>query len=192
MILGFALGRVFTWATEDRRRFLVRAGIATTIAFIALRASNLYGDPRPWSGQSSPLFTLWSFVNTTKQPPSLIFALMTIGPSLLFLAWADRGTPRWLRFAVTIGRVPMFYFMAHVLVIHLVALAEAAVRYHSIATVFQSPTLDRYPITQPPGWPASLPVVWLAWIFVVALLYPIARWYDRYKSTHSYRWLSYL
>jgi uncharacterized membrane protein len=192
MALGFALAVVFSWPVERRRRFLVRAGIAAVALFIVLRAINGYGDPRPWSAQSTGLFTVLSFVNVTKQPPSLFFVLMTIGPALLVLRAFEATTPRLLQPVVTIGRVPMFYFVAHVLVIHLIATVEAAVRYHSVTMVTQSPTPDQFPFAQPPGWPASLPVVYAAWILAVILLYPCCRWYARYKATHTAVWLSYL
>jgi uncharacterized membrane protein len=192
MALGFSLGRVFLWPAQRRRAFLLRAGLATVAAFIVLRALNVYGDPQRWSTQKTAVFTVLSFINATKTPPSLIYALMTIGPALLFLRLFDSSTPRFLRPAVTIGRVPMFYYLAHVLVIHLIATVAATIRYGSAAIMTQSPTLDKYPVTQPPGWPASLPMVYAAWILVVLLLYPCCRWYARYKATHSSPWLSYL
>ena len=160
--------------------------------FVALRVANMYGDPRPWSPQKSPLFTVLSFINVTKTPPSLLFVLVTVGPALLFLRWSDASTPRFLRPALTIGRVPMFYFLAHVLVIHLIATVAATVRYGSAAIATQSPTLDKYPMTQPADWPASLPVVYATWVLAVLILYPLCRWYARYKATHYSPWLSYL
>ena len=192
MSLGFAIGVVFTWPAERRRAFLLRAGAACVGAFFVLRFLNVYGDPFRWSAQKSAAFTVLSFMNVTKQPPSLLFVLMTVGPALLFLWAADSSTPRLLRPALTIGRVPMFYFIAHFFVIHLLAGVEALVRYGSATIVTQSPTLDRFPFTQPPGWPASLPMVYAAWALVVVLLYPVCRWYARYKREHDYRWLSYL
>jgi uncharacterized membrane protein len=192
MSLGFAIGPVFAWPAERRRAFLVRAGWACIAAFVVLRSLNVYGDPFPWSAQKSAVFTLLSFMNVTKQPPSLLFVLVTVGPALLFLRAVDGGTPPLLRPALTIGRVPMLYFIAHFFLIHLLATVEALVRYGSAAMMAQSPTLDRYPFTQPPNWGASLPIVYATWAFVVVLLYPLCRWYARYKREHSHRWLGYL
>ena len=192
MSLGFAIGPVFAWPAERRRAFLVRAGWACIAAFVVLRSLNVYGDPFPWSTQKSAVFTLLSFMNVTKQPPSLLFVLVTVGPALLFLRAVDGGTPPLLRPALTIGRVPMLYFIAHFFLIHLLATVEALVRYGSAAMMAQSPTLDRYPFTQPPNWGASLPIVYATWAFVVVLLYPLCRWYARYKREHSHRWLGYL
>ncbi len=192
MSLGFSIGVVFTWPTERRRSFLLKAGLGCVIGFFVLRFLNIYGDPFPWSVQKSGGFTALSFSNVTKTPPSLLFVLMTVGPALLFLRWADSSTPRILRPALTIGRVPFFYYIAHVLVIHLLVTVEAFARYGSASIVTQSPTLDRFPMTEPPGWPASLPVVYAAWALVVVILYPLCRWYARYKREHDYAWLGYL
>ena len=192
MALGYSLGQVYSWPAERRRAFLLRTGLAMVAVFVALRVANIYGDPRPWSTQKTALFTVLSFINVTKTPPSLLFVLITVGPALLFLRWSDASTPRFLRPALTIGRVPMFYFLAHVLVIHLIATVAAIARYGSPAIATQSPTLDKYPMTQPPDWPASLPVVYATWVLALLILFPLCRWYARYKATHSPPWLSYL
>jgi uncharacterized membrane protein len=192
MSLGFAIGVVFTWPAERRRAFLTRAGLACVAAFFVLRTINVYGDPFRWSVQRSSGFTILSFMNVTKTPPSLLFVLMTVGAAMLFLRAADSSRPNLLRPALTIGRVPMFYYIGHVLVLHLIVTIEAFVRYGNAAVVTQSPTLDRFPFTQPPGWAASLPVVYAAWALVVVILYPCCRWYARYKAEHDYGWLSYL
>jgi hypothetical protein len=131
MALGYSLGQVYSWPAERRRAFLLRTGLAMVAVFVALRVANIYGDPRPWSTQKTALFTVLSFINVTKTPPSLLFVLITVGPALLFLRWSDASTPRFLRPALTIGRVPMFYFLAHVLVIHLIATVAAIARYGS-------------------------------------------------------------
>jgi uncharacterized membrane protein len=192
MSLGFAIGIVFTWPAERRQAFLVRAGLGCVAAFLVLRTLNIYGDPFRWSTQKSPVFMVLAFMDVTKTPPSLLFVLMTIGPALLFLRWAESPTPSILRPALTIGRVPFFYYVMHVLVLHLIVTIEAFARYGSAAVVTQSPTLDRFPFTQPPGWAAPLPVVYAAWAVVVVLLYPLCGWYARYKREHDYAWLSYL
>lgn len=192
MSLGFALGRIYTWPAERRRVFLLWAGLGCIVAFIVIRSVNVYGDLRPWSPQPTALFTFFSFINANKTPPSLLYILMTVGPALLALRWFDAGTPRWLAPAVTIGRVPMFYYVAHVVLLHVMVAVEAFVRYGSAMITTQSPSPDKFPFTQPPGWPASLPVVYASWVAVVLLLYPACRWYARYKATHRSPLLSYL
>src|SRR5207253_2469574 len=149
---------------ERRRVLLRRIGLGLVAAFLVLRGINLYGDPLPWSVHPTRLFTVLSFINTNKYPPSLLYLLMTLGPALLLLAAVDGGTPRRLRWALPYGRVPMFFYLMHVVLIHTLALIACAIRYGGVHWMFESPTLDRFPITQPPGWPAPLPIVWLIWI----------------------------
>lgn len=197
MALGYALGEVMTWAPERRRVAIARLGAALVVGFVALRAANVYGDPARWAPQRSGAFTALSFINATKYPPSLLFLLMTLGPALLVLAWlerrfATRGSSRLLEIVRTYGRVPFFYYMLHVLLLHTIAVVDYAVRFGTIAPAFQSPTPDRFPITQLPGWPSSLPWVYLTWATVVVLAYPFCRWYANVKARRRDWWLSYL
>jgi hypothetical protein len=166
-------------------------GLALTASFILLRFINIYGDPQRWSTQRSAAFTLLSFLNTTKYPPSLLYLLMTLGPALLFLWAVDAGTPRWLGPALTIGKVPMFYYLLHIPLIHLLAIAACYVRYGQVHWMFESPTLNEFPITAPPGWGYSLPIVYLFWAIVVLTPYPLCRWFAGLKQRRSYAWLSY-
>src|SRR5665213_1458292 len=104
---GYALGQVFNWDADRRRDFLLRLGVGLVTGFVVLRTLNIYGDPNPWSTQRSPWFTFLSFINTTKYAPSLLFLLMTLGPAVLLLRVVDSGTPRFLRPALTVGKVPL-------------------------------------------------------------------------------------
>ena len=190
--VGYALGTVFTWPAQRRRTFLVRAGIAISVGFIVLRAVNGYGDPRRWYAQADPLFSVLSFINTSKYPPSLLFLMMTLGPALLLLRAVDGWTPRLLRPALIIGRVPLFYYILHVVVIHLLAVIASLVRYGSARWMVESPTIAQFPVTQPQGWPVSLPTVYLLWVTVVVLMYPLCRWYAGFKARRAGGWTSYL
>lgn len=190
--VGYGLGQIYSWDVARRRRFLLRLGIGLSAGFVLLRASNLYGDAGRWSLQKSAAFTMLSFLNTSKYPPSLLFLLMTLGPALILLGLLERGTPRLLRPALVFGRVPMFYYLLHVPFIHLIAVGVCYLRYGQAHWMFESPDLSRFPITPPPGWGYSLPVIYLIWIYVVVALYPLCRWYAGYKQRHNYAWLSYL
>lgn len=167
-------------------------GFATTAAFLVLRAVNVYGDPVRWAPQASSAFTALSFLNTNKYPPSLSFLLMTLGPALLFLGAVDVGMPRWLRPALVLGKVPLFYFLVHLPLIHLLAVAVCQARYGAAHWMFESPDLANYPFTPPPGWGFSLPVIVLVWIGVVAALYAACRWFAALKERRRDAWLSYL
>jgi uncharacterized membrane protein len=190
--VGYALGSVFDWSVERRRRLLLRMGVGAVTAFVVLRAMNIYGDPSRWTSQRSTVYTVLSFLNTTKYPPSLLFLLMTLGPALIMLRAFDRRTPAALRPVLTIGQVPMFYFVAHILAIHLLAVAVCWARYGSVHWMFESPDLGHFPITEPPGWPVGLPEVYLIWGCLVVALYPLCRWYAGVKTRSHAPWLSYL
>jgi uncharacterized membrane protein len=194
MAAGYALGRVWEWPRERRRQFLARLGATMTGAFVVLRATNLYGDPARWTALGSPVRTALSFVNTTKYPPSLLFLLMTLGPALLLLAAFDRsrGAPRALRPAQLFGKVPLFYYMAHAAVIHVVAIAICYVQYGEIHWMFESPGVGAYPITPPPGWGLPLPATYLVWAGVVAAMYPLCRWLGSVKQRRRDWWLQYV
>ena len=191
-MLGYALGTVYTWSAERRSRFLVRLGVALTLAFVIVRALNVYADPAPWSQRQTALFTALSFLNTTKQPPSLAFLLMTLGPALLTLAWAERAPARWVRPLIVFGRVPLFYFALHFAVLHVLAAMVCAVLYGSAHWMFESPDLAHYPFSSPPGWGFTLPVVYLVWVAVVVALYPLCRWFASVKAQRRGSWVSYV
>jgi uncharacterized membrane protein len=188
---GYGLGQIYGWAPVRRRAFLRRLGIGLTGGFVILRAINIYGDPSRWTTQPSAVFTALSFLNTTKYPPSLLFLLMTLGPALLFLWAVDTHTPRLLRPALIIGKVPLFYYLLHFTLIHILAVILCYARYGHIHWMFESPNLANFPITQPPGWGLALPLVYLIWTCVVLAMYPLCRWFAAVKQRSNAVWLSY-
>ncbi|HEY2363503.1 MAG TPA: heparan-alpha-glucosaminide N-acetyltransferase domain-containing protein, partial [Candidatus Angelobacter sp.] len=189
---GYGLGQIYSWPPDRRKAFLLRMGTILTAAFLLLRGINIYGDPARWSHQKSALFTALSFLNTTKYPPSLLFLLMTLGPALVFLWAVDSGMPGWLRPAHTVGKVPLFYFLLHVPIIHVLAIIICYLRYGQVHWMYESPGLGQFPVTPPPGWGFTLPVVYLIWIFVVIALYPLCVWFAGLKQRRKDAWLSYL
>lgn len=195
MAAGFSAGPIFLLEPQERRRILLRWGTALLAGFVVLRAMNLYGDPSPWSVQSSAVFTAISFLRTTKYPPSLDFLLMTIGPALLALAYLERrGLPAGHPLVV-FGRVPLFYFVAHFLMLHILASFLAWLRYGnaSFAYLFDPlPSMGGPRDLFPADFGYPLWVVYALWIGVVASLYPLCRWYAGFKARRRDWWLSYV
>jgi len=189
---GYAFGSVFEWEPARRRSFLLRIGVGCIATFVALRAINIYGDPVRWTMQTSATRTILSFLNATKYPPSLLYLLMTLGAAALILRSLDRGTPRLLQPAHTLGTVPLFYFILHLPLIHLLAVIVCFFRYGTAHWMFESTTLNQFPVTFPPGWGYSLPIVYGLWAVVVVLLYPLCRWYAAFKRRHDNAWLQYV
>jgi uncharacterized membrane protein len=190
--VGYVFGQIYRWSPERRRAFLLRVGLCLTAAFLVLRAINIYGDPSRWAWQSSAALTIVSFLNVTKYPPSLLFLLMALGPALLILRALDAGTPRLLSPALVFGRVPLFYFLLHLPLIHLLAVIVCYWQNGAIYWMFQSPNLGAYPFTPPPGWGLSLPLIYALWVLVVVMLYPVCRWFASVKARRRDPWLSYL
>ena len=190
--LGYVLGAAYRWDTPARQRLLFRLGIGCVIAFIALRYSNLYGDPLRWRVHDTPLFTVMSFIDTTKYPPSLLFLLMTLGPTLLLLRAFDAGVPDLFHPALIIGKVPLFFYVLHFYLIHLLAVAVSYARYGMVSETFQSPDLAHFPFSAPPGWDVGLPAIYAIWIGVVIAMYPLCRWYAGVRRRSRAWWLSYL
>lgn len=195
MAAGFCSGKVFQLAPDARQRLLVWTGLVLIAAFIVFRAANIYGDPAPWARQAMTIFTVLSFLNTTKYPPSLLFLLMTLGPALVVLAQLDRRPPKREHPLVIIGRVPFFYYVVHFWVIHLLSSAMSWIRYgdRSLAFLFSPlPSMGGPREVFPAGFGYSLWVVYIVWAAVVMLTYPLCRWFARVKASNSGSWLSYL
>ena len=187
---GYAFGEIIRLEPERRQRVTWNMGVVMTAAFVILRAWGVYGDPRPWTTQATPLLTGLSFINCTKQPPSPLFVLMTLGPAIAALAVIDRVGIRGPvgRALVTLGRVPLFYFLLQWPVIHGLAVLLGVVRGLPVAWQFSPAALG----PAPEGWALSLPGIYAAWAVVLAVLYIPCRWFAGVKARHPGGWLSYL
>ena len=194
MAAGYCFGNVLRWEPERRREFLISVGTACAIGFILLRAVNRYGDASHWSHQKSALFTFLSFLNTTKYPPSLLFLLMTLGPALLALAYFQKFDFSSANPLIVFGRVPFFFFLLHIGLAHILYVAINAIHYgwHPFLLI-APPTLGGPSELFPPGFGYNLPVVYLVWLTVILVSYPLCRWYANLKQRRrDLWWLSYL
>jgi uncharacterized membrane protein len=194
MALGYCLGNIFTagFDAEKRKRILIYLGSASVLLFIILRFINIYGDLIPWSQQSSGTFSFLSFINVTKYPPSLDYLLITAGPALLFLAFTENPLNWFTKIISTYGRVPLFYYLIHIYIIHLLAMLAAVLTGYRW-TDMTSFTRGLHFVTHLKGYGFSLGIVYLIWITVVVSLYPICKRYDEYKTKNREKWwLSYL
>ncbi len=192
---GYCFGQIFRLEPARRRRIMLSAGLALTVAFVVVRAVNRYGDPAPWSQQKSAVFTVLSFLNCAKYPASLDFLLMTLGPSLLVLAYLDGRSFKADNPLVVFGRVPMFYFVMHFYLIHTLRVLAALHHYGGWAVKFifnLLPSMDGPQQLFPQNFGYGLGVVYGVWLLTVVALYPICRWFARVKATRSNWWLSYL
>ena len=190
MAMGFGLGELYTREPALRRRALIAIGGTAIALFVLIRGLNGYGDPEPWSAQSSPTFTLMSFLNCTKYPPSLDYLLMTLGPLVLLLAALERfELPAIARRVLeTYGRVPLFFYVAHLYVLSISAATFACLRWGVHDGLASRPEGHH----GCPEWP--LEGVYAVWVSVLALLYvPCARFAAlKERRAKDWWWLSYL
>jgi len=187
MLLGFGSSFIFAKEPAVRNTLLIRIGIAFVIAFLLLRASGIYGDANPWEVQATGLpATVFDFMNVTKYPPSLLFLLATLGPMAIVCGLADR-MGGWLKDAlVMFGRVPFAFYVAHFFLIHLLAIGLGVLQG------FPAGEFMTFPFFFPEGYGLGLAGVYLAWLLVLAILYPLCRWMADVKSRRKDWWLSYL
>jgi uncharacterized membrane protein len=184
--LGYACAPLYGQDASVRRRQLLAMGAAACCAFVAVRGLNHYGDPQPWAAQRTGWFSVLSFLNVSKYPPSLDYVLMTLGPALLGLAWLERAQGRLFDALCLVGRVPLFAYVVHLMLVHALAGLTA------LALGLGSGVLRNMFMFFPEHWGFGLPGVYFAWLIVLCLLYPACRWFARVKATRRRWWLAYL
>ena len=193
MAAGYCFGGVMLWDRDRRQRFLIRLGVGLSLGFVLLRAVNVYGDLFRWAPQKSALFTVLSFLNCTKYPPSLAFLLMTMGPALLAMAWLERVHLSPTHPLIVFGRVPFFFYIVHLAVEHLTAIVMGLAHYGpGRYLLLPSPAMGGPSQMFPPNYGFPLWVVYVTWAAVIAMMYPLCRWFARLKQERRNWWVSYL
>jgi uncharacterized membrane protein len=198
MACGYVMGPLLL--RPDRKKLLFRIGLALTTAFFVLRGLNLYGNGTagypfsigPWHTQPTAALTLISFFNTLKYPPSLDYLLMTLGPALMALSWLENVNAQktWARVVLVYGRVPMFYYILHIYLIHTMAIIAAFAFHQPAAWLWHG---GMFVLGIPNGYGHGLPFIYLMWITAVVILYLPCRWYMNFKREHrDWSFLSYI
>lgn len=191
MLLGYVFGQLYNPAFDGkrRRRILFYTGVSAIFLFLFLRFFNFYGDPAPWSIQRDWVYTVLSFFNVSKYPPSLMYLCLTIGTALIVLSLVENVQNKSVKIFIVYGNVPFFYYVLHFYLIHTIC----------VILFFASgyPTSDIIPknsffLFRPDTFGYNLGIVYLIWLFVIAALYFPCKWFGKYKKTHSQWWLSYL
>ena len=206
MAAGYVFGSIYLLEKERRRKLIAQIGLGLTLAFVLLRLTNLYGNPPaglsgvsqgPWHIQPTIEKTVILFFDVEKYPPSLQFLLMTLGPSLLLLAWLDKkldqrdgkqSVSSWLSPLLTFGRVPLFFYILHLYLIHSLAVLVAVLSHQLVDWLFHG----GFMFGAPDEWGFNLPFVYLMWITAVVILYFPCRWFEGVKQRRKDWWLSYI
>ncbi|HMI79523.1 MAG TPA: heparan-alpha-glucosaminide N-acetyltransferase domain-containing protein [Ferruginibacter sp.] len=193
MLVGYCFGRLlYNNEGAERKKVLTWLGLGIILFFIAVRVTDIYGDPDVLTDTDKPLNSLYSFLEVSKYPPSLLYMCMTIGPALLFMAWTGNTQNRLTKIISVYGRVPFFYYILHFYLLHTLTMLSFFARGHSVEEGTKN-AVNVIPNFVMPGEGYSLWIVYLIWIVVVIALYPVCKWYDTYKTRHKEKWwLSYL
>lgn len=190
MATGYGFGRVLTLEPARRDRVCRAVGMGAVVLFLVLRATNLYGDPRPWTTAGRVPAAI-SFLNTTKYPASLCFLLMTLGPTIWLMPVIERARGALARVLEVFGRVPFFYYVLHIPLIHAFALVVSWIRLGAV-----SPWLfANHPMGNPPppeGYTWSLGLLYAVWAVTILILYPVCRWFAGLKARSASPWLRYV
>ena len=197
MAAGYAFGKILQLETPRRNQLCLGIGLGAIALFLLLRGFNLYGDPRPWTAGPSgpngppPMPALFRFLNTNKYPASFLFLLMTLGPAIVLIPWLEAARGALARWISVFGRVPFFYYMLHIPLIHLLAVIVSKLRSGAV-----NPWLfANHPMGNPPapdGYTWSLGLLYLVWVVAVVILYFACRWFVGVKARRSDWWLGYL
>jgi uncharacterized membrane protein len=196
MAAGYAFGSILVGDAATRRRRCLVIGLSAIALFVVLRGSNVYGDPRPWGAQPSrngqrSMPAVLSFLNTSKYPASLDFLLMTLGPAIAVMPALEQASGPVARVLTVFGRVPFFFYLLHIPLIHLLAFVVSAIRLGVVSPwLFANHPMGNPPA--PPGYMWGLGTLYLTWAIAIVLLYVPCRWYAVMKRTRQEWWLRYI
>ena len=193
MSLGYCFGSLYDASVDSlkRKKILSIIGLGAILLFVIVRYINVYGDQCPWRNYDTLSHTFMSFLNPSKYPPSLLYLLMTLGPALIFLAYTESAKGRVVNFFSTFGRVPFFYYVLHIYLIHFIAMLLAQFSGFGWQSMINKDWVTSSP--ELAGYGFRLWVVYVVWVGVIILLYPLCKKFDRYKLSHKEKWwLSYL
>lgn len=188
MATGYAFGTVFKKEKTSRQRLLRWLGLGLITGFVVLRALNVYGDPYPWAVQTNFYYTVLSFINCHKYPPSLLFLLITLGMAMLLLYLFEKLRWRIFKPLVLFGQVPLFFYIIHIWLIHFTAILLALPQY-GLKAIIMPFIASRL---MPADYGYNLPMIYNLWIIIIILLYPLCNWFKNYKTKYPNKLLKYL
>jgi uncharacterized membrane protein len=194
LVMGYYFGALYNpgYDPVKRKKILLTAGFGAIGLFIILRSFNFYGDAAQWSMQKNTVFSILSFLNVTKYPPSFLYTLITLGPAIIFLSMAEKPLNTVTEKVTVFGRVPFFYYVIHIYLIHLFAIIGAIISGYHWSHMILSNRVNR--VAELKGYGFNLAIVYLVWVVLILLLYPCCKWFDRYKRNNqsAKSWLTYL
>jgi uncharacterized membrane protein len=190
MLLGFAFGQFFEFESKKRKKVFLQMGLLSLLFFVVLRFVNFYGDPVHWAIQQDYTFTLLSFLNVTKYPPSLLYTLLTLGAMFLVMGIVEGAKNKLIEWVAVFGKVPLFYYLIHWYLVHSIMIVVLLIQGFQWSEL----NFDGFSFGRPKRESGvELPMIYLIWLFVILIMFPLCRWYANYKSLHKEKqWLRYL
>ncbi|QEC78531.1 DUF1624 domain-containing protein [Mucilaginibacter ginsenosidivorax] len=188
MCVGYAFGNIFKLEADLRKSIIIKTGLACLALFLILRFFNIYGDPHPWHIQLTWWKTILDFINCNKYPPSLLYLLMTLGVSVIALGCLEKISNKLTSVALVFGRVPLFFYILHIYLVHCTQLLIAFLTCYSLPDILKGPF--RLPYAS--SWGFDLPFIYLIWLSIIILLYVPCRWFMNFKQKRKDWWLSYI
>ncbi|MFD0763748.1 DUF1624 domain-containing protein [Mucilaginibacter lutimaris] len=191
MFLGYAFGSIYQlkFTPPKRKTMLTYCSTLMFIAFVVLRLINVYGDQSPWAVNNSNVYTVMSFLNVSKYPPSLDYCLLTLSAALIILALTEEATGKLAAFFKVYGSVPFFYYVCHFYLIRTLSIVVFFLQGYNTSQII-TPNVPF--LFVPPGFGFSIGGVYLLWLAIILALYYPCKWFSKYKQTHAQWWLSYL
>lgn len=185
--LGYLFGTIFSLPSAKKSNWIIILGTVCLITFFTIRSINIYGDPEPWISHSHKIITLFSFLNVTKYPPSLLYFLITIGLSFWILFLFDKFNNKLTKILSIYGRTPFAFYVLHIFVIHFIALILAYINFGQEA--MQLFINNKFLSFDPALWDStqygySLFTNYIIWGFIILLFYPFCKWYGNFKQKH--------
>lgn len=189
MAIGFACGKWLSIKPALLQKNLFSLGLALIFSFLLLRFINVYGDPKPWQDYADPVFSMLSFLNCHKYPPSLLYLLMTMGPALVLMGWLAGLPAERFKFLQLFGRTPLFFYLLHLYLIHGLAVVIALLSNGPVAVLMRG---GIWSTDLPQNYGYSLPVVYALWVMMLLILYPLCQRFEALKASKPHwRWLKY-
>jgi len=186
MALGYVFADFYRMEASKRQQKMLLIGVVMTVLFFVIRGINVYGDMNPWSVQSTTGMTIVSFLNVTKYPPSLLYLLLTLGPSIILLSLFERIHGKLSDFLIVFGRVPMFFYIIHLYLIHSVAVVLGVIQGYSVWDMMHD--FEELP----EGYGMGLVASYIFWIALIVVSYYLCRWYVGFKKGKTHPFYSYI
>lgn len=187
MMIGYGTVGIFQKSPDERDMLLRKIGLIMILAFFVVRSLDMVGNLDHWQQQELGIAaTIYDYFNVSKYPPSLAFFLITVGPMAIVCSYADRWSGWFKETLVMFGKVPFAFYLVHFYLIHSLSVL------FGMSQGFEAGQMMNFFPFYPEGFGTNLLGVYVAWLVVMAIMYPFCKWMVGVKSRRKDWWLSYI